>query len=193
MTRFVSSDEAVSLISDSMNVGISAFGGWLGADELYSALESRFEREGHPKDLRVYGGILPGDLSERPVGMNLLTADGLISRVFAAHVGMAPLFGRMIKENRVAAFTPPLGVFSHLLRASAGKKPGVLSQIGIGTFCDPRLEGCRANEAAAETGEEPVELVGFDGSRCLFYKSFRLDACLLRATSADEDGNLSAE
>jgi Acyl CoA:acetate/3-ketoacid CoA transferase len=192
MTNFITADEAARLISDGASVGISAFGGWLGADELYGALCTRYELEGHPANLRLYGGILPGDLSAHPVGMNLLAKDGLVSLAVVAHVGMAPLFAGMIADGSIAAFTPPLGVFEQLLRASAGKRPGVISRIGLGTFCDPKLEGCRAN-AACDVTEELVRPINLYGRPYLFYKSFRLDVCLLRASYADEDGNLSAE
>ena len=44
------------------------------------------------------------------------------------------------------------------------------------------------NEAAKDT---PVEIMVVGGEEFLFYKSFPVDVALLRATFADEDGNVS--
>ncbi len=191
--KIVSAREAADLIHDGANVGLSAFGGWLGTDELYSAIRQQYETQGHPRNLRIHGGILPGDLSRKPVGMNLLAKRGLISHVTAAHIGMAPAFAEMIDGQTLSATLLPLGVFVQLLRASAGKKPGVFSKIGLGTFCDPRVEGgsCRGD---MKTGKnQMVDLITLNEQNYLFYKSFDLDFCLLRASIADRDGNLSVE
>jgi propionate CoA-transferase len=37
-------------------------------------------------------------------------------------------------------------VVIHLLRAIAGKKPAVVTHVGLNTFADPRVEGCKAND-----------------------------------------------
>src|SRR6202008_4954384 len=41
--------------------------------------------------------------------------------------------------------------------------------------------------------EDLVELVTFAGEEHLFYKPYRVDICLLRGTTADEDGNVTME
>ena len=192
MPKFVSPAEAVSCIKDNCSLGISAFGGWLGTDELYAALRERFLSEAHPRGLHIYGGILPGGLDTRDVGMNILALDGLVSVVTAAHVGMAPLFADRIAKNETAGFALPLGVFSKLLRCCAANEPGLISSVGLGSFCDPEIGGCRLNSAAEKYGS-PVEKLSLGGKEYLFYPSFALDACFIKASCADEDGNLSVE
>lgn len=193
MSEFISPREAAALINDKASVGICGFGGWLGADLIFKAMRERFDSCGSPSGLTVLSGILPGDLTEEPRGMNLLAEEGLISTVMAAHVGMAPLFGKMIAANRLAAFALPLGLVGDLLRAAAGKKPGVLTSVGLGTFCDPRVEGCALNEPALRSGYSPSELTVVDGREYLLYRTVKLDACILRAYAADENGSITAE
>lgn len=192
MADFVSVEKAADQISSGMHVGICGFGGWLGADLIFEGLAKRFEETGSPHALEVFSGIMPGDLSDAPRGMNLLAKEGLIAEVRAAHVGMAPRFGRMIAENRLRAFALPLGIVSNLLHAAAAKKPGVVSRVGIGTFCDPRVEGGALNDAALMSKQKVAELVSLDGEETLLYKSPKLDACILRVSTADERGNLSS-
>ena len=81
MTRFASAEDVSSLIQDNCVLGISCFGGWLGADLVFSALRDRFLATGSPSQLTVFGGILPGDLTDLDHGMNLLAIPGLLRRV----------------------------------------------------------------------------------------------------------------
>lgn len=192
MSNFISAKTAAEKLADGMNIGICGFGGWLGADLVFSAIRDRYSLTGHPAGLRVISGILPGNLTDEPVGMNLLALDGLLSQISAAHVGMAPLLGRMIAENRIRAFALPLGLVSNTLRAAAGRKPLVLSRVGLGTFCDPRLEGGALNAAAADSREAIAQVLTIDGEEFLAYKAPKLDACILRASLADKSGNVSS-
>jgi propionate CoA-transferase len=80
----------------------------------------------------------------------------------------------------------------NLFRTIAGGRPGLITEVGLGTFCDPRQEGCAANEKAREKGPV-VELMPVGGKEYLYYKAFTPTACFIRATYADEDGNLSMD
>lgn len=83
-----------------------------------------------------------------------------------------------------------MGVMCNLFRAVAGGRPGLITKVGLGTFADPRIEGCAVNEKARQQGSV-VSLMEIDGEEYLFYNSFKPNVCFLRATYADEDGNLS--
>ena len=84
----------------------------------------------------------------------------------------------------------PQGVASHLLRAIAGKKMGVFTHVGLKTFVDPRLEGCKVNDLARRSGDV-VKLLSIEGKDQLFFPSFPINVCFIRGTIADEDGNLT--
>ena len=47
----------------------------------------------------------------------------------------------MIHENEVEAYNIPSGLIFHQLREAAAKRPGVLTQVGMDTFLDPRRQG----------------------------------------------------
>jgi propionate CoA-transferase len=114
----------------------------------------------------------------------------MVKRIIGGHWGAAPRLGTLAVANKVEAYNWPQGVMAQMFRAIAGKKPGVISQIGLHTFVDPRYDGGRLN---ARTTEELVELIMLRGEECLFYPAFPLHCAILRGTSADPDGNISME
>jgi propionate CoA-transferase len=120
-------------------------------------------------------------------GMDRFAHDGMLAKVIASHWGWAPRIQRMAREERFAAYCLPQGVMSHLLRAVAGGTPGVIAKVGLGTFVDPRLDGGRLNASAVES---LVELVELRGEEWLLYPSLPIDCAVIRASYADEDGNL---
>ena len=192
MVKILTPREAVELIRDNGVLALGGFGAYCGPDALLAALGERFDETGHPANLTVVTGISTGD-NKTDVGMNRIAKPGLIGTLIAAHLGNPPKISAMAMAEQMAAYTLPLGVVAHLFRAIAGKKPGVVTHVGLNTYADPRNEGCMANETARRQGRKVVELVELGGEESLFYPAFPLDICLLRGTYSDEDGNISVE
>ena len=190
--KVVSSNEVVKYIKDGDMVAISGSGGSGSCEAVLKAIMDSFLQTGHPCNLGVTCGISPGNLTDDEVGMNMLAKPGLVGKAICAHLGMGRVFGNAIGNNQFPAFAVPLGVMNHLYRAIAGAEVGVLTHIGLNTFADPRVDGCRANEKAKEL-PDIVEFVNIDNKECLLYKSFPINVAIIKATYADEDGNVSLE
>lgn len=186
--KIISAEEAVKLIKDNDMVGISGSGGCGSPETLLTALRKNYENTTHPRNIGVTCGITPGDLTENYVGFNNLAVDGLVGKAICSHLGRGKLFGTAITENKFAAYSIPLGVYGHLLRAIAGNKAGVLTPIGLNTYCDPRIEGCKAN---SKCNEDLVELLNIDGKEQLLYKSYKINVAFIKASYADVDGNVT--
>lgn len=193
MAKIITPQQAADMVADHATVGLGGFGAYCAPDALLDALAQRFTQTGRPAGLTIVAGISTGDSTQNNVGMNRIAIDGLIDTAIVAHFANSPKLSAMAASDRFAAYTLPLGVVAHLFRAMAGKKPGVVTKVGLGTFADPRNEGCRANNRAISQGRSVVELIRVDGEEYLFYPAFPIDICLIRGTYADEYGNISVE
>lgn len=190
MAKIITAAEAAALIYSNSSVAISGFGGYGSPEEILIALEDRYERTAEPSGLTMIKGVSVGDYVSRGTA-RLFEHDRLIDTLICSHIGLEPATIAKVSQNKVKAYMVPLGSICHLLRAIAGKKPGYITQTGIGTFAEPRLEGSKANEATAASGREIVKLIDFFGEEYLFYPSFPIDVCILRGSMADADGNVS--
>ena len=194
-TRFVTLPEAAALIPDGAMVAVNSSSGLLCPDALLRALGERFAQQGHPQNLTTIHPIAAGDMYGID-GIDHIARPGLLARVIAGSLPSgpssmeSPAVWRMIYENEVEAYNIPSGLIFHQLREAAAKRPGVLTQLGMDTFLDPRRQGGRMNE---RTREDIVQLVEFDGQAWLYLRALHPDVALIRATTADELGNLTFE
>ncbi|MGJ3242556.1 MAG: acyl CoA:acetate/3-ketoacid CoA transferase [Opitutales bacterium] len=183
--------EAARLVPDGAWLAIQGSGGGAGEPTaLLRAIRERFDTAGTPSGLTLVHATGLGD--KQAIGADLLAVEGLVERDIAGHLAMAPQMGRLIQENRVASINFPQGVLSHMYHAVAGRKPGVFTKVGLKTYIDPRLEAGKMNDRA-KAEPDRVRVMDIDGEEWLFFPRFHFDAALIRGTTADEHGNITAE
>jgi propionate CoA-transferase len=197
MSKICSIDEALSGIQDGQTVASVGVIGWITPDALLKGLGDRFESGNGPRDLTFYFPCGTGDAMEIG-GMDQVAKPGLMKRIVAGsyinpvnpRTGERPKLMQLIQQNAIEAYSWPIGASMQWLREVARRSPGYLTEIGIGTYIDPANGGGKFTERAVE---DLVEKINFKGREYLFYPTWSLDHCFIRATSADEFGNLSFE
>jgi len=189
--KICTAEQAVELIKDGDNIATGGFVGAGFAEELAIALEQRFLKTGSPKNLTTINAAGQGDGKTK--GLNHLGHEGLVRRVIAGHIGLAPQLQQLIRENKVLGYNWPQGVVSHLYRDIAAHRPGPITTVGLGTFVDPRIEGGKLNDLTKKTGEDLIEVIMVGGKEYLWYKTMPMNVAILRGTTADLDGNVTME
>lgn len=187
--KFISADDAAALIRDGDTVALMGGGGGLmEATTLFQAIERRFLATGTPRQLTAVHALGIGDKQSR--GMNCFAHEGLVHRVIGGHWVWSPRMQQLALDNKIEAYILPGGVSSQLFRAIGAGQPGLITHVGLGTVCDPRHGGGRMNEAARD---DLAEVMNIDGREYLRYKPYPVHVALVRASAADEDGNISFE
>ena len=195
MSKQIDFRRAASLIPDRAVVAVNSSSGLNCPDRMLAAIGERFDAEARPRDLTILLPIAAGDMYGIK-GIDHLARKGLMARVLAGSYPSGPssleppAIWRMIGANEVAAYNVPSGILFDMLRDAAAKRAGVLTQVGLDTFVDPRRNGCKMNAAA---GEDIVRRVQFDGGEWLHFRNFFPTVGIVRGTSADPDGNISME
>lgn len=187
--QIITAEEAVKLIPDSATVCIGGAGaGHAVPDTILAALGKRFQDTGYPRNLTTFHPCGIGDNTTR--GLNHIAYEGLIKLDIGGFWGNAPKLTELALAEKIEGYNLPQGVLSHLVRAIAGGKPGVITTTGLHTFADPRVEGGRINQ---RTREQLVEVIELNGQEYLFYKSFPVNVSIIRGTTLDSEGNITTE
>jgi acyl CoA:acetate/3-ketoacid CoA transferase len=194
--RILSAAQAVRLIPDGAVVTVSSSSGLGCPDATLAALGARFEAEGHPRNLTTLHPIAAGDMWGVK-GVDHIAKAGCLARVIAGSYpsgpssATPPLIWTMIGENAIPAYNVPSGILFDMHREAAAKRPGVLTKIGMDTFVDSKRDGCAMNAKARAA--PIVSRVHFAGDDWLFFPAIVPNVAIIRATTADERGNLSYE
>ncbi|MFP3568066.1 acyl CoA:acetate/3-ketoacid CoA transferase [Paraburkholderia sp. SIMBA_030] len=187
---------AASLINDGDVVTVSSSSGLGCPDAMLAAIGARFETEGHPRQLTLLHPIAAGDMYGVK-GVDHLAKHGLIKSIIAGSFPSGPSslpmpdIWRMVVDNEIRAYNVPSGVMFDMHRDAAAKRPGVLTKVGLDTFVDPDRQGGAMNRLSES--EPVVEKVTFAGEEWLFFPNIVPRVAIVRATTADEKGNLSYE
>ena len=187
--KIMSAKAAADLIEDDSCVWLTAGGGGINEPYLFlKELENQFLEKGHPCGLTLCHSAGVGD--KQGGGVDRFAHEGMVKKVIGSHWTWGVNMQELAKQEKIEAYVLPQGTMTQMTREIAAKRPGVITKIGLGTFVDPEVEGGAMNKCSKEKLAEHLELFG---EKYLIYKSFPIDVAIIRASTADEDGNLSFE
>ncbi|KRE53470.1 CoA-transferase [Arthrobacter sp. Soil736] len=193
--QILSAREAADLINDDDVITVSSSSALGCPDSVLAGIGQRFEETSHPTNLTSVHPIAAGDMYGVK-GIDHIARPGLLRKVIAGSYPSGPSSAeppriwQMIERDEVEAYNFPSGVIYQMHRAAASKQPGVFTQVGLDTFIDPRLQGGRMN---GTTPVAHVETAALAGKEWLFFPSVIPNVAIIRATTADEYGNLTFE
>ncbi len=191
----ISAREAVEAIPSNAVVSISSSSALGCPDSVLAALGERFDATSEPKNLTFISPIAAGDMYGVK-GIDHVSKPGLISKIMAGSYPSGPSsmeppkIRQLIDQNLIQAWNLPSGILFQMHRAGAAKQPGVTSKVGLDTFIDPKRQGGAMNSV---TPRDFVSHREEQGEDYLYYPAVRPNVTILRATSADEHGNLTFE
>lgn len=190
MFRILDVAEAAELIEDNSVIALNSFAAMANPEKLHDAIALRFHKTGHPNNLTIISSSGFG-LLDPYRGAEQYIREGAVGKIISSHYGMMPTVRQMVLEDRFEAYNLPLGPMSHAIRAQAGGHDAYYTKVGLGIFVDPRIEGPGLNNLSHDSSL--VRLVEIEGEEYLRYQLPSPDIALIKATSADANGNISFE
>jgi propionate CoA-transferase len=136
--------EAAQLITGSAVITISSSSGLGCPDAVLEAIGQRYEETGSPANLTTLHPIAAGDMYGIK-GIDHLCRPGQLRRVLAGSYPSGgskldpPLVRELIHNDQIQALNIPFGVLFQMHRAASTGQPGVMTEVGLGTYTDPRL------------------------------------------------------
>lgn len=195
MLNKVTDGSVFDCIGDNSVIAISGFNMATTPEYMINELFKTYQRTGHPNNIFIISDALPAVpgraldyvaqiLSENP-------NQDFIKGMLMPFLGFSPGLQKMVVEDKIESYGWPIGITAYWFREIGSGRPGLLTKIGLNTFLDPRKDDAALNQKGKENLTCKVELVSLDGEDYLFYKAPKPDWAFIRASIADEMGNMS--
>ncbi|MGB5090316.1 MAG: CoA-transferase [Nitrososphaeraceae archaeon] len=197
MKKVGNSISVLSQIRDDCVIAISGFNLATTPEYLILELYRRYTEYGHPKNLFILSDALPASPTRALDSIaEIMYKDEnqeFLRGMLMPFLGFSPWLQKLVTYDRIEFYGWPIGITAYWFREVASGRPGLITKIGIDTFLDPRNEGGALNPSAKKKMSCEVSIVSIEDQEYLLYRAPKPDYALVRATTADENGNLSME
>jgi propionate CoA-transferase len=188
---------SLSDIKDNSIIAISGFNMATTPEYLILELYRRYNEQGHPKNIFIISDALPAvagrGLDQIAESLHKYPQQEFIRGTLMPFLGFSPWLQKMVTDNRIECYGWPIGIAAYWFREIGCGRPGLLTKIGVDTFLDPRKDGAALNESAKRNASCKVSVLDIGGVDYLLYQAPKPDFALIRASIADENGNLSLQ
>lgn len=186
-----------SQIRDGCVIAISGFNLATTPEYLILELYKRYVKFGHPKNIFIVSDALPATPGR---GLDSIAEkiyrdpnQEFLKGILMPFLGFSPWLQKLVMDERIEFYGWPVGITAYWFREVASGRPGLITKIGIETFLDPRKEGGALNQIGIKKMSCKISVINIDDKEYLLYQAPKPDYALIRATTADENGNLSME
>ena len=187
----------ISKIKDNSVLAISGFNMALTPEYLIHGLFENYSSQGHPKNIFIISDALPAipgrGLDKIAENLYKDQSQEFLRGTLMPFLGFSPWLQKMVTDNRIEYYGWPIGIAAYWFREIASGRPGLITKIGVDTFLDPRREGAALNELGKKSATCKTSLIDVGGTECLLYQAPKPDFAFIRASTSDENGNLSME
>ena len=186
-----------SQIKDDCVIAISGFNLATTPEYLILELYKRYIKFGHPKNIFIVSDALPATPRR---GLDSIAEriykdpnQKFLRGMLMPFLGFSPWLQKLVTGDRIEFYGWPIGITAYWFREVASGRPGLITKIGVDTFLDPRKEGGALNPKGIKKMSCKISVINIDDQEYLLYQAPKPDYALIRATTADENGNLSME
>ena len=182
--KFMTGREAASLIPDEAVIVGCGMTASMRPSTCYHLVRDSFQRIGHPANVTWISAGGAGARGKAPGSVEECCKKGLMKWFISGHHETVTAVLAMADRGEVQLSVLPQGTITHLIEAQGRGEDSVLTDVGVGTFMDPRVGA----GTQVEPGKGP-QLVEVEGDK-LRYRIPKITATALMATYADPDGNV---
>ncbi len=182
--KFITARQAAALIPDGACVVSSGIAGNARCSAFYWAIRESFLQNGAPRDLTWMNIAAQGGRGKVPGTVEEMALPGLMRTYIAGHLETTKAQLHIAEAGALEIHTMPQGVMSFIFEEQSKGNNQVESDVGVGTFLDPRTGGSTA--VYDPQGMQLVEPAG----EMLRYTLPRIDVALFSAPYADTEGNI---
>ena len=105
-------------------------------------------------------------------GVGKLITNGQVKKLVASHIGLNPMAGQLMSDDKMEVLLVPQGTLAEQIRAGGAGLGGILTPTGIGTV--------------VENGKKIISL---EGKKYILEPSMKADLALLYGSKVDKFGN----
>lgn len=182
--KFKTGLEAAAMIPDGAIVSGCGMASNVRPASVYRAVRQSFQNTGHPANLTWINAGGTGLRGKAPGGTEEVCVPGLLTHYISGHHETVRAGLELVAKGDMYLTVYPQGTLIHLIEAQGHGQYELVTEVGVGTFVDPRIG--TGTQVEKGRGEQMVSVEG----EMLKYTLPKINVSVVAATYADEDGNI---
>jgi len=196
--QVLTADQAAHLVRSGDTVLVGGVVSMVAPEAVMRAMGERFVQAGEPAGLTIICPNRTGwSEAGLPHGVEHFAHRGMVGHVITSTCSapVSPKFMKLVMDGEIRSTIVPMGLLFRWLRECTARSPGLLTEVGLGTFFDPAVSAQTPDQAGKVVARPNgmARRVEIDGRACILMPSMKIDVALIRGTMADAEGNITLE